>query len=42
MDVCKVMDNAIMAGAGPLGYDPEISLEGNVARLPATKRSTHL
>ena len=32
MDVCKVMDNAIMAGAGPLGYDPEISLEGNVAR----------
>ena len=32
MDVCQVMDNAIMAGAGPLGYDPEISLEGNVAR----------
>ena len=30
MDVCKIMDNAIMAGAGPLGYDPEISLEDNV------------
>jgi len=32
MDVCKIMDNAIMAGAGPLGYDPEISLEDNVGR----------
>ena len=32
MDVCKIMDNAIIAGAGPLGYDPEISLEDNVAR----------
>ena len=32
MDVCNEMDGAVLAGAGPMGYDPSISLEDNVAR----------
>jgi sugar phosphate isomerase/epimerase len=32
MDVCNDMDGAAITGAGPLGYDPSISLEENVAR----------
>jgi len=32
-DVCQAMgDNVVLAGAGPMGYDPSVSLEDNVAR----------
>ncbi|RKY04327.1 sugar phosphate isomerase/epimerase [Candidatus Poribacteria bacterium] len=30
MDLCKMMDDAIITGAGPMGYDPGKSLEENV------------
>ena len=32
MDTCNDMDVAFMTGAGPMGYDPSVSLEENVAR----------
>ena len=32
MDVCKAMDDAIITGAGPMGYDPTVSLADNVTR----------
>jgi sugar phosphate isomerase/epimerase len=35
MDVCNDMGGAILTGAGPLGYEPSISLEENVARYAA-------
>ena len=32
-DVCQAMgDNVVLTGAGPMGYDPSIGLEDNVAR----------
>jgi sugar phosphate isomerase/epimerase len=32
MDVCNAMGGAILTGAGPMGYDPGVSLEDNIAR----------
>ena len=32
MDVCIDMGGAVLTGAGPMGYDPSISLEENVKR----------
>ncbi|MBI1928989.1 sugar phosphate isomerase/epimerase [Candidatus Poribacteria bacterium] len=32
MDVCDDMGGAVLTGAGPMGYDPGVSLEDNVAR----------
>ncbi len=31
MDICKLMGDTIITGAGPMGYDPEKSIEENVA-----------
>ncbi|MDP7279670.1 MAG: sugar phosphate isomerase/epimerase [Candidatus Poribacteria bacterium] len=34
-DVCKEMDDAVATGAGPMGYNPEINLEENIALYKA-------